>query len=167
MTIDLSKTYDWTIGNLWDFSYDTTLSISQIEKAYDIYRKCIADSVFTLYTQHILFLEKFCISTKLNLKISAINTNVNFLIKMQRFIRRILFSTIISNYSYPSFFQCQIGLLKAPSENYLLKELFVNCALLLDIMADNISRYLEYKPSILGACCGSTPEHIRKIAAVI
>jgi 5-methyltetrahydrofolate--homocysteine methyltransferase len=36
-----------------------------------------------------------------------------------------------------------------------------------DIMADNISRYLKYRPSILGACCGSTPEHIRKISAVI
>jgi 5-methyltetrahydrofolate--homocysteine methyltransferase len=36
-----------------------------------------------------------------------------------------------------------------------------------DIMADNIRTYLEYKPSILGACCGSTPSHIRKIAAII
>jgi 5-methyltetrahydrofolate--homocysteine methyltransferase len=36
-----------------------------------------------------------------------------------------------------------------------------------EIMAANISKYLEFKPSILGACCGSTPEHIRKIAAII
>jgi methionine synthase I (cobalamin-dependent) len=36
-----------------------------------------------------------------------------------------------------------------------------------DIMAENIKSYLTYKPSILGACCGSTPEHIRKIAAAI
>ena len=36
-----------------------------------------------------------------------------------------------------------------------------------EIMANNISRYLEYGPSILGACCGSTPEHIAKISVVI
>ena len=36
-----------------------------------------------------------------------------------------------------------------------------------DIMAGNISTYLEYKPSILGACCGSTPEHIKKISDII
>ncbi|MBN2072470.1 MAG: homocysteine S-methyltransferase family protein [Actinobacteria bacterium] len=34
-------------------------------------------------------------------------------------------------------------------------------------MADNIKKYLAYKPSILGACCGSTPEHIRMIAALV
>jgi 5-methyltetrahydrofolate--homocysteine methyltransferase len=36
-----------------------------------------------------------------------------------------------------------------------------------DIMADNFRKYLAYKPSILGACCGSTPEHIRRLAAII
>ena len=36
-----------------------------------------------------------------------------------------------------------------------------------DIMADNIKKYLEYRPSILGACCGSTPDHIRKIASLL
>lgn len=36
-----------------------------------------------------------------------------------------------------------------------------------DMMAKNMSAYLDYKPSILGACCGSTPEHIKKIAAII
>jgi 5-methyltetrahydrofolate--homocysteine methyltransferase len=36
-----------------------------------------------------------------------------------------------------------------------------------DIMADNIGRYLAYRPSIIGACCGSTPGHIRKIASMV
>lgn len=36
-----------------------------------------------------------------------------------------------------------------------------------DIMAENISQYLQYSPCILGACCGSTPEHIKKIASII
>ncbi|MCE5329835.1 homocysteine S-methyltransferase family protein [bacterium] len=36
-----------------------------------------------------------------------------------------------------------------------------------EIMAQNIKKYLEYKPSILGACCGSTPKHIKKIAGLI
>jgi 5-methyltetrahydrofolate--homocysteine methyltransferase len=36
-----------------------------------------------------------------------------------------------------------------------------------EIMAGNIKNYLEYKPSIIGACCGSTPEHIRKIAGTV
>lgn len=36
-----------------------------------------------------------------------------------------------------------------------------------DIMADNISLYLAYGPSIIGACCGSTPDHIRKIASMV
>jgi len=36
-----------------------------------------------------------------------------------------------------------------------------------EIMAQNIKKYLEYKPSILGACCGSTPKHIKKIAELI
>jgi len=36
-----------------------------------------------------------------------------------------------------------------------------------DIMADNISHYLAYGPSIVGACCGSTPDHIRKIASMV
>ncbi len=36
-----------------------------------------------------------------------------------------------------------------------------------EIMAKNIRKYMEYKPCIVGACCGSTHEHIRAIAAVI
>jgi len=36
-----------------------------------------------------------------------------------------------------------------------------------EIMAHNIEKYLTYKPSILGACCGSTPAHIKKISELI
>ena len=36
-----------------------------------------------------------------------------------------------------------------------------------EVMASNIKKYLQYKPSILGACCGSTPEHIKKIIQLI
>ena len=36
-----------------------------------------------------------------------------------------------------------------------------------EIMAQNIYKYLQYKPSIIGACCGSTPEHIKKIAQLV
>jgi 5-methyltetrahydrofolate--homocysteine methyltransferase len=36
-----------------------------------------------------------------------------------------------------------------------------------EIMAENVSKYLVYKPSILGACCGSTPKHIKKIAQLV
>jgi 5-methyltetrahydrofolate--homocysteine methyltransferase len=36
-----------------------------------------------------------------------------------------------------------------------------------EIMADNVNKYLQYKPSILGACCGSTPKHIKKIAQLV
>jgi len=36
-----------------------------------------------------------------------------------------------------------------------------------EIMAENIKKYLEYSPSILGACCGSTPDHIKKIYELI
>ena len=36
-----------------------------------------------------------------------------------------------------------------------------------EIMASNIEKYLEYKPSIIGACCGSTPDHILSIKSVI
>jgi len=35
------------------------------------------------------------------------------------------------------------------------------------IMAGNIKKYLEYKPSIIGGCCGSTPDHIREIASLL
>jgi methionine synthase I (cobalamin-dependent) len=34
-------------------------------------------------------------------------------------------------------------------------------------MADNFNRILEYKPSIVGACCGSTPKHILQLAELI
>ena len=36
-----------------------------------------------------------------------------------------------------------------------------------EIMASNIEKFLPYKPSIIGACCGSTPEHIKKIIKVV
>lgn len=36
-----------------------------------------------------------------------------------------------------------------------------------EIMAKNIKKFLPYNPSILGACCGSTPLHIKKIAELI
>lgn len=36
-----------------------------------------------------------------------------------------------------------------------------------EIMASNISKYLIYEPSILGACCGSKPEHIKEIAKIV
>ena len=36
-----------------------------------------------------------------------------------------------------------------------------------EIMASNIAKFLPYKPSIIGACCGSTPEHIREIIKVV
>ena len=35
------------------------------------------------------------------------------------------------------------------------------------IMASNIAKFLPYKPSIVGACCGSTPEHIKEIIKVV
>ncbi|MDZ7838506.1 MAG: homocysteine S-methyltransferase family protein [Actinomycetota bacterium] len=34
-------------------------------------------------------------------------------------------------------------------------------------MAENISKYLQYSPSIIGACCGSTPQHIREIIKAV
>jgi len=36
-----------------------------------------------------------------------------------------------------------------------------------EIMAENIKKYLSHKPSIIGACCGSTPAHIKKLAGFI
>lgn len=36
-----------------------------------------------------------------------------------------------------------------------------------EIMASNISKYLIYKPSIVGACCGSKPEHIKEIVKIV
>jgi len=36
-----------------------------------------------------------------------------------------------------------------------------------EIMAENFKEILKFKPSIIGGCCGSTPEHIRKIAELI
>ncbi len=35
------------------------------------------------------------------------------------------------------------------------------------IIAENISRYITYSPSIIGTCCGSTPQHIQKIIELI
>ncbi len=32
-----------------------------------------------------------------------------------------------------------------------------------EIFAENIEKYLPYSPSIIGGCCGSTPEHIAKL----
>ena len=36
-----------------------------------------------------------------------------------------------------------------------------------EIMASNIAKFLPYEPSIVGGCCGSTPEHIREIIKVV
>lgn len=36
-----------------------------------------------------------------------------------------------------------------------------------EMMADSFSMILEYVPSIVGACCGSTPNHIKKLAELI
>src|SRR4030042_6759347 len=36
-----------------------------------------------------------------------------------------------------------------------------------EIMASIISEYLIYKTSIMGACCGSKPEHIKEIAKIV
>jgi len=36
-----------------------------------------------------------------------------------------------------------------------------------ETMASNIEKFLPYKPSIVGGCCGSTPEHIREIIKVV
>ncbi|MCL4376814.1 MAG: homocysteine S-methyltransferase family protein [Actinobacteria bacterium] len=36
-----------------------------------------------------------------------------------------------------------------------------------EIMAANFKEILKYKPSIIGACCGSTPAHIKKIAELV
>jgi 5-methyltetrahydrofolate--homocysteine methyltransferase len=36
-----------------------------------------------------------------------------------------------------------------------------------EIMASNIKKYLDYKPSIIGACCGSTPAHISNIVDIV
>jgi 5-methyltetrahydrofolate--homocysteine methyltransferase len=36
-----------------------------------------------------------------------------------------------------------------------------------EMMADNFSSILEYKPSIVGACCGSTPKHILQLAELV
>jgi len=36
-----------------------------------------------------------------------------------------------------------------------------------EIMADNIKKYLPFKPSILGTCCGSTPAHIKQLIHII
>lgn len=36
-----------------------------------------------------------------------------------------------------------------------------------EIMASNIKKYLDYKPSIIGACCGSTPAHISRIVDAV
>ena len=36
-----------------------------------------------------------------------------------------------------------------------------------EIMASNIKKYLEYRPSIIGACCGSTPAHISSIVDIV
>ena len=36
-----------------------------------------------------------------------------------------------------------------------------------EMMAENFKEILNYNISIAGACCGSTPEHIRKIFAIV
>jgi 5-methyltetrahydrofolate--homocysteine methyltransferase len=36
-----------------------------------------------------------------------------------------------------------------------------------EMMAESFGRILEYKPSIVGACCGSTPQHILQLAELV
>jgi 5-methyltetrahydrofolate--homocysteine methyltransferase len=36
-----------------------------------------------------------------------------------------------------------------------------------EIMSSNIEKFLPYKPSIIGGCCGSAPEHIKEIIKVV
>ncbi len=36
-----------------------------------------------------------------------------------------------------------------------------------DLMAENFSHILKFNPSIIGGCCGSTPEHIKKISNLL
>ncbi|MBM3705128.1 MAG: 5-methyltetrahydrofolate--homocysteine methyltransferase [Actinobacteria bacterium] len=36
-----------------------------------------------------------------------------------------------------------------------------------ETMAENFRGILKFKPDIIGACCGSTPEHIKKIAELV
>jgi 5-methyltetrahydrofolate--homocysteine methyltransferase len=36
-----------------------------------------------------------------------------------------------------------------------------------EAMAENFKKILEYRPSIAGACCGSTPQHIKKISGIV
>ncbi|MBM3699900.1 MAG: hypothetical protein FJW68_03140 [Actinobacteria bacterium] len=36
-----------------------------------------------------------------------------------------------------------------------------------EIMAENFKKILAYKPAIAGACCGSTPQHIKKISDIV
>lgn len=36
-----------------------------------------------------------------------------------------------------------------------------------EMMAESFSKILEYKPSIVGACCGSTPKHILQLAELV
>ena len=35
-----------------------------------------------------------------------------------------------------------------------------------EIMVSNIKKFLPYRPSIIGGCCGSTPEHIKGIVNI-
>jgi len=35
------------------------------------------------------------------------------------------------------------------------------------VMAENIAQYMPYNPSVIGACCGSTPQHIKKIIEAV
>jgi 5-methyltetrahydrofolate--homocysteine methyltransferase len=36
-----------------------------------------------------------------------------------------------------------------------------------EIMAENFKKILQYNPAIVGACCGSTPQHIEKISELV
>ena len=36
-----------------------------------------------------------------------------------------------------------------------------------ETMAANIKSYLQFNPSILGGCCGSTPAHIRELVNIL
>ena len=55
--------------------------------------------------------------------------------------------------------------LNCGSGNYTDKE--ITCAISPDHYAAEVKPYLKLNPSFIGACCGSSPDHIKKIKALI
>ena len=43
----------------------------------------------------------------------------------------------------------------------------IKCRISPKIYGDIVKKYLEYQPSFLGACCGSSPEHIKTIKSIL